>query len=303
MRKLTAVASFLLLTAFIRTVEDRIDRISSDIDSTVGVAALHLESGRRIVYRADERFPMGSVNKFPIAVAFMREVDAGRFSLSSEVEIGPNDFAPNHSPIRVAANGQPVRMTLERVVQAMLRDSDNTAADLLLRLSGGPAAVSRTIQTLGVNGIDVTRNKRQLAADLDGPGATEAYAVDPRDTATPVAMLTLLERFYGRKLGLSPASHDFLMRLMTESPTGERRIRAGAPADAVVAHKTGTMPGTVNDVGIITSPDGRHHVLVAVFTKGGRTSTMTEREKVVADITRAIYRDFVGWTPYERTTQ
>jgi beta-lactamase class A len=153
---------------------------------------------------------------------------------------------------------------------------------------------------LGASDIDVSRNKRQLAADLDQPGGTEAYAADPRDTATPAAMLGLLERFYARQVGLSQKSHDVLMKAMVDSPAGERRIRAGAPSDAVVAHKTGTMPGTVNDIGIITSPDGKDHVLIVVFTKGGRTSTMNQRERAVASITRTVYRDFVGWSPFKR---
>ena len=87
------------------------------------------------------------------------------------------------------------------------------------------------------------------------------------------------------------------MRIMSRSQAGGRRIKAGAPASASVAGRTGTMPGTVNDVGIITSPNGRDHVLMVVFTKGGKTSTMNQRERAVADITRAVYRDLVGWQP------
>jgi beta-lactamase class A len=300
MKKLTAVAALVLLTGFTRTLQERIDRITSEIDSTVGVAAVHVESGERIGVRENERFPMGSVNKVPIAIAFMRQVDAGRFSLSDEVTIDAADFAPHHSPIRDAAKGRAVKLTMRRLVEAMLGESDNTAADVLLKLAGGAPAVSQIMRDLGASDIDVSRNKRQLAADLDLPGGNDAYVTDPRDTATPAAMLGLLERFYSRQAGLSSKSHEFLMNIMAGSPTGERRIRAGAPADAVVAHKTGTMPGTVNDVGIITSPNGKDHVLIVVFTKGGKTSTMTQRERAVASITRTVYRDFVGWSPFRR---
>ena len=60
------------------------------------------------------------------------------------------------------------------------------------------------------------------------------------------------------------------------------------------------MPGSVNDVGIITSPNGKDHVLIVVFTKGGKTSTMNQRERAVADITRTVYRDLIGWAPFRR---
>jgi beta-lactamase class A len=261
MRTLTALAAFLLLTGLTRGVEDQIQRIASEIDSTVGVAALHIESGRRIAVRADEQFPMGSVNKLPIALAFMRQVDSGRFSLSSEVTIQPSDFATGHSPIRDAARGRAVTMSVGRLLEMMLGESDNTAAEVILKLAGGPGAV------------------------------------EDRVTTTPAEMLLVLEQFYRGDKGLSKSSHDRLMRIMTRSQSGGRRIKAGAPARAVVAGKTGTLPGTVNDVAIITSPNGRDHVLIVVFTKGGRSSTMNQRERAVAEITREVYRHLIGWAP------
>ncbi|HEX6177163.1 MAG TPA: serine hydrolase, partial [Thermoanaerobaculia bacterium] len=215
MRKITiAVTAFVLLTGLVRSLQERIDRITTDIDSTVGVAALHVESGRRIGIRANERFPMGSVNKFPIAVAFLRDVDARRLSLSDEITIQPSEFAPNHSPIRVRAKGQPVTLTLREVLEATVRNSDNTAADALLRLAGGAAAVTRTLTSAGVTGIDISRSKQQLGADLDRPDGAEKLVTDERDTTTPAAMLALLERFYARQLGLSAESHELLVHLL-----------------------------------------------------------------------------------------
>ena len=300
MKKLTLVVAFFFLTGLTRTLDQRIERIAAEIDSTIGVAALHVESGRRYALRAGERFPMGSVYKLPIAIAFLREVDAGRHSLSREVTVQPADFGPGHSPLRDAAGGRSFDVTLGRALEAMLAQSDNTAADLLLRLAGGAPAVTRVLRDLGVTDVDVSRSERQIAADLDAPGGRDAFVTDRRDSATPAGMLTLLERIYARQAGLSGESHDRLMQIMSSSSTGEHRIKAGTPARAIVANKTGTMPGTLNDVAIVTSPDGRNHVLIVVFTKGGKVSTLTQRESAVARITRALYRDFVGWTPWRR---
>jgi beta-lactamase class A len=260
MKTLTAVAALFLLTGLTRGIDERIERIASEIDSTVGVAALHIESGKRVAIRADEQFPMGSVNKLPIALAFMREVDSGRFSLSSDVTIQPADFASGHSPLRDEAKGRALEVSLGRLLEEMLGESDNTAADVLRKLT----------------------------------------RVEDQNTATPAETLTLLERFYRGQDGLSKTSHDRLMQIMTRSQSGGRRIKAGAPARASVAGRTGTMPGTVNDVGIITSPNGKDHVLIVVFTKGGKTSTMNQRERAVADITRTVYRDLIGWEPFRR---
>jgi beta-lactamase class A len=50
------------------------------------------------------------------------------------------------------------------------------------------------------------------------------------------------------------------------------------------------MPGTVNDAGVITTPDGRH-IVIAVFTKGRTRSTDVQAEKVIAEIARAVYAE------------
>lgn len=239
----------------LESLDSRIARIAGEIDSTVGVAALHVESGKRVSLRGDEAFPMGSVNKLPIALAFLRQVDSGKFSLSQEVTIQPAQFASGHSPLRDSARGKAVTLTLDRALDLMLGQSDSSASDLLERLAG-------------VEGVE--------------------------DTTTPDAMLALLERFYARKDGLSKSSHDLAMSIMTRTPAGERRIRAGAPADATVAHKTGTTRGLLNDVGIITSPDGKNHLLIAVFTKGGREATTTQRERTISTIAREIYQGLIG---------
>src|SRR6185369_8854220 len=123
---------------------------------------------------------------------------------------------------------------------------------------------------LGVRGISVNRTEKQMAADLKQPGGVEKYAVDPRDTATPAAIIELLRVFHERHAMLSPESFEFAKKAMEETKTGANRMHLLIPAGATLAHKTGTMPGTVNDVGIITSPDGVNHIAIAIFVKGSK---------------------------------
>ena len=101
-------------------------------------------------------------------------------------------------------------------------------------------------------------------------------------------MADFLVKLYRHKVGLSAESEEIVMRILRETTTGADRIRAQLPKDAVVAHKTGTMPGTLNDVEIITSPDGRHHIAIAVFTKWSNEEE-GERAKVVAALARTAY--------------
>lgn len=261
-------------------------------DAVIGVSAIHLETGKRLSVRNTERFPMGSVYKFPIALTVLRRVDAGTLSLRQIVTIEPKDFSAGHSPLRDEAHGRPIVLTLRELLRHMVSMSDNTASDALLQLAGGPHAVNARLAELGIGNIRVDRSEKQMAHDiLDTPGGIERYAVDARDTSTPDAMAELLVAFWQKRDGLSQSSHDLLVHWMTDTPTGKRRIKSAVPAGATVVHKTGTMPGTVNDVAIIVSPDGKQHIALAIFTRGSKRDVTAEAEEDIAAIARMVYEN------------
>jgi alkaline phosphatase D len=255
----------------------------------VGVVALDLDRGAVLArLRGDEPFQMGSVYKLPIALALLARVDRGELSLADAVTVAPEELAPGHSPLRDGAGGRSFSLSVGRLLDAMLSDSDNTASDVLLRLAGGPPAVTARLVALGIQGVRVDRSERQIAADV-AAGGVAAFHRDPRDSATPDGFAALLAKLHRREDGLSPASHRLLLETLSAS-RNPRRIAAGLPAAATVAHKTGTMPGVVNDVALVTSPDGRRHLALVVFTRGGVGNPGdADREALIADLARQAY--------------
>ena len=261
-------------------------------DAVIGVSAVHLESGQRLSIRGDEPFPMGSVYKFPIVLTALQRVDTGTLKLDQQITIEPHDFSPGWSPLRDDAKGKAVTITLRELLRYTVSLSDNTACDTTIRLLGGPLPVSKSMVELGVPSIRIDRTEKTISEHLKEPGGRAAYTTDIRDTATPDDMAELLATFWKRREGLSEASHDLLMQWMIDTPTGARRIKAVMPDGSVVAHKTGTMPGVVNDAAIVTSPDGNHYVIV-VFSKGG-TSPEKMREDDVAAAAKEAYETLSG---------
>ena len=258
-------------------------------DATIGVTAIHLETGQRLTVRGAERFPMGSVYKLPIALAVLQLVDAGKLSLDDSVTIEPRHFSPGHSPLRDEANGKPATKTVRELLRYMVSLSDNTACDHFLRTLG-TQAVNAPLAELGVaSGIRVDRTEKQIAADLGRTGGVARYATDVRDTATPDAMAELLVKFWQKRDGLSKESHDLLVHWMTVTPTGARRVKSALPTGATFIHKTGTMPGTTNDVGIIVSPDGKQHIAIAVFTKASRRDVTKDQEADIVAVARKVW--------------
>jgi beta-lactamase class A len=138
-----------------------------------------------------------------------------------------------------------------------------------------------------------------LTAAVPGPerqAAAARFLADPRDRATPEAMVRLLAALERSRL-MSPSSTHLLLRLMTRTANPATRILAGLPAGFTVAHKTGTWGGgglgvAVNDVGVIRPPGRGGPLALAVMV---RASTAAD-SVVDAAIAAAARRVVEGWS-------
>lgn len=244
-------------------------------DGVTGVAAVDLDTGRHFELHATERFPMASVYKLPIALTVIDR----KIPLDERITITPTQFSVGWSPI--AKKGKTVTLSVRELMEDAVVDSDNTAIDALLRRLGGAAVVTSHLHELGIDDVRVDRPENDI-----GRFATlhrEKYVNDPRDTATPLGMIKLLTLLHRR-------ANPMLLDMMQRS-VNRNRIAAGVPKNAIVRHKSGSMPGTLNDVAIVTSPDAEHHIVMAIFTKGSHAEE-PPREALIAGIARAIYDDF-----------
>ena len=158
--------------------------------------------------------------------------------------------------------------------------SDGTAANLLVRRLGGPAAVTAKFREMGDSVTRLDRYEPDLGLVLSG---------DLRDTTTPKAMAQLVRRITTGSI-LQPASRQRLVRWMEDTSTGTRRLRAGLPSDWRTGNKTGTgrAEGTTNkcnDVAI-TFPPHRGAVIVSTYFDSGEYTPQVEarHEAVVAEV-------------------
>jgi beta-lactamase class A len=301
-------------------LETTFARIVNAARGKVGVALIHLPSGRLITVRADERFPMASVVKLPIAIEVLKQVAERKLNLDRQVWIDARDIRPCCTISRRHPIGG-VSKTVRELLELSMLESDNTAADLLLTLVGGPAIVERRMRTLGFTKINVNRSEgqllldmagvtgapdpagwtldlqRRLVADVPKPILNQArvdYLRDARDSTTPYDLALLLGRLHLGNL-LPKAETNLLLNLMAHSRTGMRRLRSRLPEDIVVAHKTGTTAVVINDVGIITLPVGSvtpGHVVLSVFVADG--SRIAAMERTIAQLGAAAFEFFTG---------
>jgi len=273
----------------LQRLQGEIARAAKAAGGTVGVSAVHLESGRRVSFNGDERFPMASTYKIPIAFQLLSRVDDGAISLDRMIELRPQDYHPGSGILTDLLNNPGVWLSVRNLLELMLLVSDNTATDLLLQLAGGPKAVTTRIRVLGIRDMEINRPTVHLIADSEGYGlppekewtpelfsklskattpesrkaSLRKFKADRRDTSTPDAMVRLLEMLY-RGEGLKSESRALLFDILERCRTGKGRLKGILPTETVVAHKTGTLTGITNDAGVITLPDHAGHVAIAV---------------------------------------
>ncbi len=312
-------------------LEAELARFTKITDGKLGVSAKHIESGRTITLNGRDRYPMASTFKIPIAVQLLAKVDRGELKLDQMIELKQSDLHPGSGTISQLLKQPGVVLSLRNLLELMLLISDNSATDILLKLAGGPAAVTAKMKEVGAEGILVDRSCAQLISDVLGaelPGenswspemfrrlysavpydkhvvAQEAFYQDPRDTAQPDAMVGLLEKIH-RKALHKPETAELLLDILRRCQTGDLRIKGLLPKGTIVAHKTGSLQGihesglATNDVGIITLPEGAGHVAIAIFVKFASQSNEVA-EKEIAQTARAIYDYFLYTASAQKT--
>ncbi len=265
-------------------LHDRIEQISRAAQGRVGMTATVLETGESVSLNGNQRFPMRSVYKFPIAMAVLAQVDQGKLKLDQQIRVGASDIVQGSRILD--RNSLGVELSLTELLKYMVSESDNTACDVLLRLVGEPRIVTQYLRGLSVNDIVVANTEKELGQDT---------AVQYRNYATPDAIVVLLRTFHEGQ-GLSKSSQALLRRLMTETSTGLNRIKGLLPEGTVVAHKTGTsstvnkVTAATNDVGLVTLPNSRH-LAISVFVSDSMADDTT-REEVIAKVARAAWDEW-----------
>lgn len=272
----------------------RVAALADGSAGRIGVAAVDLATGEMVSVLGDQRFPLASTSKIAIAATFMEGVEKGRWRLDDRFPLLlPRASKAFSTPVAPVYEGQ--RLPVRQLIELMITRSSNPATDALLRVVGGPKAVTAWVRRAGIRDFTIDRDIATLVRD-DGE-FDPANHVDRRDSATPVAMVELLKGLYQGKY-LEPESRQVILGAMSRTITGKRRMPHLLPMEARVLHKTGSLNGTSSDVGFIETPDG-HTLAIAIYVTG--QGTRPAREARIATITRALY-DGYGSAAAARST-
>jgi beta-lactamase class A len=228
--------------------------------------------------------PQQSVFKLPLALTVLHQVEQGGLSLDQPVRFQPQDRILPHvySPLQEQYPDAGIDVPLHELLRLAVSLSDNVAADILLRLVGGPNVVNTYIAALGVSGFHIQDNEAVLHREM---------SAQYRNWFAPAGAVQLLRRISDNS-PLTREHTEMLVAWMTPSDR-THRLEGDLPSGVRVAHKSGTsdvdngVAHATNDIGLIPLPDGRR-IAVAVFVTDS-TADQDVREKVIARIGRAVY--------------
>jgi beta-lactamase class A len=225
-----------------------------------------------------------SVFKLPLALTVLHQVERGMLSLDQRVRFLPQDRILPHvySPLQDQYPDAGVDVPLHELLRLAVSLSDNVAADILLRLVGGPKAVNTYIAALQIRGFHLQDTEAVLHHEV---------SAQYRNWFEPAGAVQLLRRISDN----SPltSEHTVLLLGWMTPALRTKRLEGDLPAGTRVAHKSGTsdvdhgLAHATNDIGLILLPDGRR-IAIAVFVTDSTADEAT-REQVIARIARAAY--------------
>ena len=274
----------------------------------LSVHACHLGTGQTLSHGADQPCKLASIAKVPLAVHTLARAAAGAFALDELVAVEPRHVCPGSGVLAGRFRVPGVSLSVDNLLRLSLAQSDNTATDVLFDLVGGPQAVQAAMNARGIQDMRVDRTIRSLLGDLYGvriededdhrtvlrgatpsPAHAQAFTNDPRDTATPVAVVDLLAALWAGRL-LPPDATDWLVSVLGACDTGGRRFRGRLPPGAVVAQKTGTLWGgagrVVADAAVVRLHGGGH-VALAAFLSGSQQPRLAQ-EAILARVAEVV---------------
>jgi len=256
----------------------RLSAFSMRAPGHVGIIVQDVTTGMTTGINEGTEMPAASTIKIPVMVEVFRQLGTGKFDLNTRVTLrrsdkdwGSGDLAGG----RVGAS-----YPVSRLLQLMIGVSDNTATNMLIRLVGRPH-INESMVELGLTHTRLTDFIRS-----EGPRIRWALRSSPAD------MAHLL-----RAMAKDQLVDEWSSRAMIAILKGQHHnslLPEPLPVGTSIAHKTGTLHDTLNDVGIVY--EGEDPYVIAVMTTD--LPTLASGRRFIRGVSRLAYDalgKFASW--------
>ena len=256
-------------------VQKVLEGARQEIEDYNGVAGLYvwdLEGDSGYGIRPDEPFFAASTIKIPIMVAVYRKVDEGELEFSQEVEIQEEDWAAGAGWLQWEKAG--TKQTVGDLLLLMMTQSDNVAANALVRTVGGADHVNEVARSMGAEDTVLYQkvsSERGVVPALD-------------NRSTPRDMATMMRQIAEGKAA-SEKSCGYMIDLMHEDKL-DWWLDAGLPPGVDAANKAGWLYRVYDEAGIVENDDRRY--VIAILSKHG-AADVYQGQDLIKNLSSAVW--------------
>jgi len=285
-------------------IETVIRRKIEQVQAKVGIGFKHLKTGETFFYNGDDRFLAASTFKVPVLVEFYNQVIQGKLDLNRTYTLKKEDMIFGSGVLRELTPG--LSLTLKDYATLMMIISDNTATDIITNMVG-KENVNATVAKLGLSNTKVTMTCKELLYDAigikpdDDEQTVKAKLVNPsldlkarcftdfenNNVTSPADMVELFDSIYHHRI-LNDFACDEMVNIMKRCQTNWR-IPRYLPANVQVSHKTGSIAGVANDVGIVYTDRGNYILAIYYHGEAPEYRFNLKGFDFIADLSREIF--------------
>lgn len=231
------------------TVEGTIRDAFGDISGDTAVYVSPVDSDTEVDSNDQPQRAASDIKLF-VMIAAYQQVKDGELSLSDNYTLTDSDKVDGTGKLREMADG--TKISIKDLIGYMMEDSDNTAANIMIRKLGGMAAVNHQIDKMGATDTKLERMLMDTDALEDG-----------KDNYTSAKDLgTALKKIYNHQM--VSRKYDEEMLTILKQNGNHTKLPHDLPTEATVYNKTGEFDdyGVENDAAIFGNQKGAFVIVV-----------------------------------------
>lgn len=211
-----------------------------------------------------------SVIKIFVMAEAYHQVSNNEISLDEKLVLNNGEKVGGTGSLSGREDG--TEITIRQLIEAMITESDNTATNMLIdKLSFDK--INEFILAQGCN--DTILQRKMMDQDSIDQGIENLTSVKD--------LILILDKLYHGEC-VMPEYDDEMLDIMKKQKDRSRIPRL-LPAGTVIANKTGSLPGVVNDVGIVYTDKGAF--IISVLSNNVTNSSVAN--ETIAKIAKVLY--------------
>lgn len=236
-----------------------------------GIFVRDYNTGNYVDINADRVFSAASIIKLPLMFQFFRRIEKGLINPDDKISLENHYISGGSGYLQYAPKG--TSLTYKRLAELMIRESDNTATNMLLSSVGGMNELNREIKRWGLKSTSMS----EWLPDLKGT-----------NVSTPKELGTILYNIGNTDL-LSIKKRANIVEIMSRV-RNSGLIQAGLPKTAGFIHKTGDIGTMLGDAGVVSLPDGRKYIIVLMAERSWNSAQARE---FIVKASETVYNSYM----------